>query len=68
MLSIRQLYGITALAGVVLVLLVCLYDTPVRSTLKRIPSDWNVARRMKKTNKRNDKEVLLSKQTNGAEE
>lgn len=44
--SIRQLYGWTALAGVALVLVLALFDTPVRSTLKRMPDFVKVGRRM----------------------
>ena len=49
MLSIRNLYGITCLIGIAVLLIFLLWDVqPVRSTLKKMPS-WNfVGKRMKK--------------------
>ena len=49
MLSIRNLYGITCLIGIAVLIIFLLWDVqPVRSTLKKMPS-WNfVGKRMKK--------------------
>ena len=41
MISIRQLYGITCLIGIAVLLVFLLWDIqPVRSTLKKMPA-WN---------------------------
>ena len=49
LISIRQLYGITCVIGIAVLLLFLLWDVqPIRSTLKKMPT-WNVVgRRMKK--------------------
>ena len=49
MISIRQLYGITCLIGIAVLLIFLLWDIqPIRSTLKKMPA-WNfVGRKMKK--------------------
>ena len=48
MISIRQLYGITCLIGIAVLLIFLLWDIqPIRSTLKKMPA-WNfVGRKMK---------------------
>ena len=53
MISIKQLYGITCIIGIAVLLIFLLWDVqPVRSTLKKMPS-WNfVGRKMKKALKR----------------
>lgn len=50
MISVKQLYGLTCLIGVVVLLIFLLWDIqPVRSTLKKMPT-WNyVGRTMKKS-------------------
>ena len=52
MLSIRNLYGITCLIGIAVLIIFLLWDVqPVRSTLKKMPA-WNfVGRKMKKTSR-----------------
>ncbi len=42
--SLRQIYGTLAYASIFLTLLFLLYDTPVRTTLKLMPSWWRVAK------------------------
>lgn len=52
MLSIRNLYGITCIIGLAVLLIFLLWDVqPVRSTLKKMPA-WNfVGRKMKKASR-----------------
>ena len=49
MISVKQLYGITCIIAVAVLLIFLLWDIqPVRSTLKKMPA-WNfVGKRMKK--------------------
>ena len=48
MVSIKQLYGVTCLLGVAFVLVLLLWNVqPVRSTMKKIPSWHEVARRVR---------------------
>ena len=49
MISIKQLYGITCLIAIAVLIIFLLWDIqPVRSTLKKMPA-WNfVGKRMKK--------------------
>ena len=48
MISVRQLYGITCLIGIAVLLIFLLWDIePVRSTLKKMPS-WNFVGKMMK--------------------
>ncbi len=48
MLSVRQLYGITCLIGIAVLLIFLIWDIePVRSTLKKMPS-WNFVGKMMK--------------------
>lgn len=52
MLSIRNLYGITCIIGLAVLLIFLLWEVqPVRSTLKKMPA-WNfVGRKMKKASR-----------------
>lgn len=52
MLSIRNLYGITCIIGLAVLLIFLLWDVqPVRSTQKKMPA-WNfVGRKMKKASR-----------------
>lgn len=56
MISIRQLYGLTCLIGLAVLLVFLLWNVqPVRSTMKKMPA-WNfVGRMMKKKNRRQAK-------------
>ncbi len=47
--SLRQIYGALSFASLALLALFLLYDTPVRSTYKHIPSWPGVARQVKKS-------------------
>ena len=50
MISIRQLYGITCIIGIAVLLIFLLWDIqPVRSTLKKMPA-WNFVGKMIKKN------------------
>lgn len=52
MISIKQLYGLTCLIGIAVLLVFLVWDIqPVRGTLKKMPA-WNfVGRKMKKESK-----------------
>ena len=53
MISIRQLYGITCLIGIAVLLVFLLWDIqPVRSTMKKMPT-WNFVGRIIKKRKKN---------------
>lgn len=48
MISIKQLFGITCVCGCTFVMILLMYDVPVRSTLKKMPYWEAIGRKMKK--------------------